>query len=465
MSRNPERDKLTFEFKRKHIQYFLRRYAEENPVPRVYNVRTKPFAIAFDTSGFKMPKYNSKHPGYRISRARRQLMVDAALRAVQMGAKRLKRRYGSTTLRAIKRKRISPQSSRRRKKKYQRIVANTSGTTHTTSRMIVRKTPKSQKLIRKIFREGEANHVKYVQRFGFSFIGAAANNQAIWYSITHLKFNNIVDMLYHRTVSEAQDIRYETPNINGVYTTSNQPTNFIYLGKCTFNYELYNPTNYNMTVYIYDLICKHDTPQQIQYGSTQVQETSSSPEMCMQQSANALQNTNQQGGWIVADPTDEVQHGNNDPQSNPTWRTVGMKPTDYYYFNAMWKVKGMKKIILPPASAHHHVVVFNPKQKITLGSFMYRNQRHEKSDKHGIAGLTQSTLFGIEGQVATESDQQADNEKVGTLPAKLIIKCVRKLNTYNFSMRASTIISKNQLQDLAKPEIFSDLFEVQPEHT
>lgn len=390
----------------------------------------------------------------------------AALRAARILARR-----GRITTRARSaiqagvRRRLRLLTRRRRKKKYNRIVANTSGTTHTTSRMIVRPTPKSQRLIRKIFREGEANHIKYVQRFGFSFIGATANNLAIWYSVTHLKFNNIYDMLLHRIINSAQNAHTADPSGSSMTSgiqTGNLPTNFIYLGKCTFNYELYNPTNYNMTVYIYDLVCKHDTPQQIQYGSGQNMTTSSSPECCMQQSSVALENTSNPGGWQVADPTAEIAHTAQEPQTTPEWRSVGMKPTDYYYFNAMWKVKGMKKIILPPASAHHHVVVFNPKQKITLGSFMYRNQRHESTDKHGVGGLTQSTLFGIEGQVATESDQNVDNEKVGTLPGKLIVKCIRKMNVYNFSMKASTIISKNQLQALENPEIFSDLFEVQP---
>lgn len=414
----------------------------------------------------KMP---SKRKAIVYTGNTRKIARRAALRAAGILAKRNRlTTHASSAIRSSIRRRLALMSRRRRKKKYRRIVANTSGTTHTTSRMIVRKTPRSQKLIRKIFRDGDANHIKYVQRFGFSFVGAASNNLAIWYSCTHLKFNNIYDMLLHRIINSGQNTAtgaQSSISMSNASQAGNTPTNFIYLGKCTFNYELYNPTNYNMTVYVYDLICKHDTPFAIAYGSGQTITNSSSPEMCMQQSANALVNSTANTGWTVADPTAEIAHDAGDAQSSAEWRSVGMKPTDYYYFNATWKVKGMKKIILPPASAHHHVVVFNPKQKIALGSFMYRYRRHESTDKHGVAGLTQSTLFGIEGQVATEADQQADNEKVGTLPPKLIIKCIRKMNVYNFDMKTSTIISKNQLQKLTKPEIFSDLFEVQPEHT
>lgn len=346
-----------------------------------------------------------------------------------------------------------------KKKKYTRVVGNAAGTTRTTSRMIVRRTPPQQRFLRKLFKDGEHHHQKHVQRFGFSFVGAFQNNEAIWYSVTHLKFNNICDFLYYKIKNPNQLIgtSWIVPESTNADTNiSLNPDQFIYLGKCTFNYELYNPTNYNMTVYIYDLICKHDTPYQIQYGSTQTTSTSSSPEVCMQQSTTYMRNANE---WMVSDPTFELANPNTDPASNPDWRTVGMKPTDYYYFNSMWKVKGMKKLILPPQTSHHHVVIFNPKTKISLGNWFYRYKRHEASDKHGVAGLTQSTLFGIEGQVATEKDQETDNEKVGTLPGKLVIKCIRKCNVYSFLSNTSTIISKNHLQPIPNPEIFTDLVE------
>jgi len=47
--------------------------------------------------------------------------------------------------------------------------------------------------------------------------------------------------------------------------------------------------------------------------------------------------------WVVGDPSFE---------DGTYWNTVGIKPTDYHMFNTMWKVKGMKKIILPPDSSY-----------------------------------------------------------------------------------------------------------------
>lgn len=413
----------------------------------------------------RVVKYKNQRVQSRY--ARKILARRAAARAIRYGLARLNKRKAANQLTGyLKRRIISPQqmkwyNSSRPARRYTRVVGNAAGTTHTTSRMIVRKTPKQQRFMRKIFREGESQHSKYIQRFGFSFVGATASNHTIWYSVTHLKFNNIVEYLLRRSQGFNQATGAITSVSNTRTSLGNQPSNFIYLGKCTFNYELYNPTNYNMTVYIYDLICKHDTPQQIQYGDTQTPATSSSPECCMEQSATYLENSDADG-WTVGDPTLEIQNTGPTTATQPDWRTVGMKPTDYYYFNSMWKVKGMKKIILPPTTAHHHVVIFNPKQKVALGSFLYRFQRHEQSDKHGVGGLTQSTLFGIEGQVATDADQANDNEKVGTLPGKLVVKCIRKVNVYNFSMKTQTIVAKNQLKQLQTPEIFTDLVEVTP---
>lgn len=415
---------------------------------------------------YPMARRYSKHildpPPYILPSRTRALARRAARRAIAIGLKRIAKRKASSLAIGHANKRRLLAYDKAKKRRYKRIVGNAAGTTHTTSRMIVRKTPRDQKFLRKIFREGEANHIKYVQRFGFSFIGAYANNSTIWYSVTHLKFNNIVEMIQYRVVNPATNVGTKSGAISA-NQVGNLPTQGIYLGKCTFNYELYNPTNYNITVYIYDLICKHDTPYGILYGDTQTLANSSSPEVCMQQSTQILENTGQPTPWKVADPVTEIANPTPSTATNPIWRTVGMKPTDFYYFNAMWKVKGIKKIILPPQTGHHHVVIYNPKKVINQGSFFYRYLKHEGDDKHGCAGITQSTLFGMEGQVATDAHATTDNEIVGTLPGKLLIKCIRKCNVYNLSNVSSQIIQKNQLKTLTDPEIFTDLQKIAPE--
>lgn len=417
-------------------------------------------------AGGAVVRYNRRHRRRLV----RKIVRRATARVARSAARSLKRRASTQLQGYFKRRIIDPvqqrlySQSRPAPRRYTRIVGNAAGTTHTTTRMIVRKTPSEQKFLRKMFKE-HSQHVKHVQRFGFSFLGAQHNNKAIWYSVTHLKYNNIINYMQHRITAPTQNLGAFVPNLTNAAQAATKPTNFIYLGKCTFNYEIYNPTNYNMTVYIYDLVCKRDTPKPIKYGSDQAHLTSNSPEACMHDSSESIQIP--QDNIVVGDPIADV-NSSSDPNDAPDWRSVGMKPTDYFYFNTMWKIKGMKKLVLPPQTSHHHVVIFNPKKKITLGSLVYPHTVWNTSSQNGLGGLTQSTLFGIEGQVATDKSASGstgiDSDKVGTLPGKLLIKCIRKVNCYNFELNAATIINKNELKNLTDPLIFSDLFQVTPEN-
>lgn len=339
---------------------------------------------------------------------------------------------------------------------YTRITGNASGTTHTTTRMIVRRTPANQRFIRKIFKNTPQKN-KFVQRFGFSWMGASEASRTIWYSCCHLKFNNVYSYLLNRIISYSQTpgTSSTAASVTATGNQANQANNFVYLGKCTFSYELYNPTNYNMTVYIYDLICKRDTANQIIYSDAE-QLHGGAPEQNMYQGEHSyLNNNGNQATWAVSDSVSV--------DANSHYNTVGMKPTDYHIFNTFWKVKGVKKIILPPTTGHHHTVVFNPKKKITVGGLLFPHQSWKATDKYGLGGLTQATLFGFNGQIATENDQTNDAHAVGNLPGKLLISCVRKINVYNVPFVSENIVAENALKtSFTDPKIFTDLTEQVP---
>lgn len=336
-------------------------------------------------------------------------------------------------------------------KQYTTIRGTASGTTHTTTRMIVRKTPRQQRFLRKMFKNNPIAN-KYVNRFGFAWMGSGMASKTTWYSVAHLKFNNIVKYMQGRIVDASTDIGQSSSVVGAKQAVGNNPDAFIYIGKCTFSYELYNPTNYIMTVYIYDLICKRDTPYYITYSDIP-EDMSSAPENCMRKGSESMFDAPSNATWTVADPTLE---------NGTFYNTIGMKPTDYHLFNTLWKVKGIKKIVLPPTSSHHHVVVFNPKLKVTNASLFYPREELSASAKNGIGGLTQATLFGFQGQVAVEDNQTTDNtNSIGTLPGKLLVNCVKKVNVYNMTVNAKNIISESSLKkSWDKPTIFSDLVEV-----
>lgn len=345
----------------------------------------------------------------------------------------------------------------RGRKKFYEVRGSASGPTHTTTRMIVRKTPRKQKFLRKLFRTNPLS-TKYVNRFGFAWMGAGAASKTIWYSICHLKFNNIVKYMQTRPVTPDQNMNATSTVVMERQKIGNSPDTFIYVGKCTFTYELYNPTNYNMIVWIYDLICKRDTPNGIFYNDAN-NDQNSAPEACMQKGSESMFDNANNPTWTVGDPTVE--------NTNTYFNTIGMKPTDYHLFNTLWKVKGIKKIILPPTTGHIHTVVFNPKKKITQANLFYPHEFWSSTVKAGLGGLTQATLFGFQGQVAVENDQSTDNTtSIGTLPGKLLVSCVKKVNIWNSQLISQRIIQETDLKNSwTKPTIFTDLVEQDAEAT
>ena len=216
-------------------------------------------------------------------------------------------------------------STVKRQRKFYKVKGQSGGTTYTTTRMIIRKTPRKQRFLRKLFKTNPLK-TKYVNRFGFSWMGASAASKTIWYSVCHLKFNNVSKYLQDRLIQPTQPMNQTSAQAMSIINVGNSPESYVYIGKCTFNYELYNPTNYIMTVYIYDLICKRDTPYSIMYNDVN-NDDNSAPENCMQHGAETVvqQNTGAlNGAWTVADPTYE---------SGTNFNTIGMKPTDYHYLH------------------------------------------------------------------------------------------------------------------------------------
>lgn len=381
----------------------------------------------------------------------RNVMRRAMRHYAQRFRQRVRAQARQAVQRAARQRRYNANRGLGGNKQYTTIRGNASGTTHTTTRMIVRKTPREQRFLRKMFQNNPIAN-KYVNRFGFAWMGSAKASKTTWYSVCHLKFNNIVKYMQGRMVEPFNDIGQTSTTVGAKQAVGNNPDAFIYIGKCTFSYELYNPTNYIMTVYIYDLICKRDTPHYITYSDI-VEDMSSAPENCMRKGAESMFDAPNNATWTVADPTLET---------GTYFNTIGMKPTDYHLFNTLWKVKGIKKIVLPPTASHHHVVVFNPKKKITNASLFYPREKLTASAKNGIGGITQATLFGFQGQVAVEDNQSTDNtNSIGTLPGKLLVNCVKKVNVYNMTLTAKNIISESSLKNTwTKPTIFSDLVEV-----
>lgn len=393
-----------------------------------------------------MFKVSNKPNNFLSSASRARDLVSTGANIYRMLRKRRNSRVdlGHT----FKKRYIQPRTKTKTKKKRSKPVkANTSGTTRTTTRIIKRKATKDIKFMKKIWKVNPQK-IKYINRFGFSWVGATANSKTIWYSVCHLKFNNLAGYLKNRVTKSGQTIGSNSTVAGSKNYIGNGPSSSIYLGKCTFQYELYNPTNYIVTVYIYDLIAKRDSVYEIDYSNANA--VSGAPESQMMKGSMSMTDSESNPTWAVADPTLEY--------SGVYWNTIGIKPTDYHLFNTMWKIKGVKKIILPPQATHTHNLIYQPKKVITNASLFYPHEKWTANDKYGVAGITQATLFGFEGQVSTAGQKTSDNLDVGTLPGKMVVKCVKKINVYNFPIVADVVYSDNNLKNsLTNPLVLTDL--------
>ena len=275
----------------------------------------------------------------RVVPRRNRAVQRAAVQAAARAGRRLVAAYGRGAAQRLVRtsarglaNRIRLRIRRRNNHDYKSVRANVAGTTHTTSRLITHKSPKEIRSLRKMFKDNP-NKMKFVNRFAFGWMGAEQFSKTIWYSVCHLKFNNVYDYITHVAQDSSQTIgtvNYSYPNEMNLQRFAMNPAKFIYIGKCTFQYELYNPTNYIMTVYIYDLVCKHDTPYPISYVPGDQTVPNAGPEHCMQKGAFSHKSDmiNDNANWMVADQTEETNL--NDGVHDTVWNTVGMKPTDYF---------------------------------------------------------------------------------------------------------------------------------------
>ena len=65
-------------------------------------------------------------------------------------------------------------------------------------------------------------------------MGSTDCSRATWYSVCHLKFNNLVKYFTHRPNLPQQALNSTAYGTNNGNMYGNNPDAFIYLGKCTF---------------------------------------------------------------------------------------------------------------------------------------------------------------------------------------------------------------------------------------
>ncbi|OUM64021.1 hypothetical protein PIROE2DRAFT_9324 [Piromyces sp. E2] len=207
----------------------------------------------------------------------------------------------------------------------------------------------------------------------------------------------------------------------------------IYINEFKYRYEIYNPTNYDMNLVIYDIVYKIDTDYQVKnayYESDSVREnyvnTDTQNPMALTFMGTAAQNVR------YADATSTVSQGVS-KTLNKTYQDITLKPTESYPFNINCKIIKKHTYRLQPGASMTHKFIHKPKCLMNRGYFMYKYAKNlnaiggtstaptEATTRDiGIKDLTSGCLFKVWGCV-TGTSSTAHNEVIN-LTGKLMFK-------------------------------------------
>lgn len=212
----------------------------------------------------------------------------------------------------------------------------------------------------------------------------------------------------------------QSANVDYYYQS---PEQSIYYAQFKTKYEIYNPTNYDLNLIIYDIVCKQDTTDATEdnyysYGEADMTGYSTSRGNPIRLIELGLQ---KQTG-LLSNPTDSTEVVNTTSytlvanSNDKHIYTISLKPTESYPFNIYWTIVKKHTFKLQPGATMTHTFIHKPKALMNLGYMGYRYGKDLKMSgsnldgdaKRGIKGITSGCLFKYWGQVTGTA------ESVGT---------------------------------------------------
>ncbi|QCH00643.1 Cap [Gemycircularvirus sp.] len=357
----------------------------------------------------------------------------------------------------------NPKKKKRTNFKMLNVKADRDGRTRT--KYTIKVTRQQQRKINKAMKTGYSPF-KVNSDTTFQDTIPDQTNQAkyVWFSDNKLrKINDAFKNWPVGTVTAGWDTLVDSQV--GYYVKSQNQQ--IYFYKNTMRYEIQNPTNYDITLVIYDIVCKQDTDKDcsdqwfsstIEYnGSKSTADrldtsTQADPITLMKKGVESVVQTNNaynaSDPVIVSDPTQDKFYD------------INYTPSQSYPFNIYWKIVGKKTIKLQPGATHFHKFHFKPKALWNRGYFGYRYMDSDKAltgkEEMGIKDFTCGTLFKYWGQTAAEADSGTaivsdsafftqDHTHATSLSGRIAIKtyqtstyyCIDDKYTYTFSYHNS----------------------------
>lgn len=232
----------------------------------------------------------------------------------------------------------------------------------------------------------------------------------------------------------------------------------IYFSKFKTKYEIFNPTNYDMHLVIYDIVCKSDTDGDASTRAYNWQDDGI-PELYSQDRDNPVacmykgyRPVTDGGNYYIAAP------GMNFGKYKIF--DINFNPTLSYPFNIHWKIVGKKTITLQPGATMFHTFIHKPRALMSRGYYMYKYANEIQNSSIALENITSGTLFKVWGQLAadtttkiadpTDDDPiiiQENSHAVTNLSGRLAIKQTSKLYWHCLAPKARFVESHYGILD------------------
>lgn len=319
----------------------------------------------------------------------------------------------------------------------------------TTSYYKQKVTNKQQKLINKRFQNGYSPF-KDCYTFGFQETVKYGTSKCKW---IWRCYNNLEYLMKAFAYFPEFSTTTGTSSMwNKADAYQNSPDQTVFYNQFKYSYEIYNPTNYDMNLVIYDIVCKQDTTNACTNVNYNIKEDPSNsagrdPVRLIELGLNSVSgiytiDPQQTSGTIVSDSTAKTLHD------------ISLKPTESYPFNIYYTIVKKHYYKLQPGAILHHKFVHKPKALVNRGYLGYRYgkdmKRNDGDAQRGIKDITSGCLFKFWGQVSgtstTSTNAQTGNtegnhDKVTTLSGAITFKeeymakwdCMDEKYTYTFN--------------------------------
>lgn len=331
-----------------------------------------------------------------------------------------------TTIRKVTTKLKNPTRSRIKLKKRKKTKINfkklnvKNDVDKSTKTVYTQKVTRRQQ--RRINRKMRLDTNPYIRNYDNAIVETVPQqtNTCKWLWRTHSTLSNLTQAWDNFINNDTVQPYTSNHNLNSNMISEDMA---IYFYKFYTKYEILNPTNYDMHLVIYDIVCKDDTEQDSVSGYSDAQfidafyQSKDNPIGLIHRGTQGFttsSNTN-----VVEKPT------------NIKINDIAIKPTDSYPFNIHYTIVGKKTVTLQPGASMYHHFIYKPKNLMTRGYWGYK-YRQPYPNNIAVKGFTCGTLFKYWGQLSGDTTtyldadssilQQSNPSAVVNLSGRLMLK-------------------------------------------